>query len=180
MSMVISESISLQSALFRELNADEKLHLLKLAKQEAYPAGEVILREGRQIQILWVVLKGECEVIKDLDGPREQCLATLEKGAVFGEMSFYDPAPHSASIRATTDVEVMRLSRENYETMLEKCPSAAYKIAAAMVQVLADRLRRLDEHVQEVFAQEKSEKKQEKQREEWSEFRAKLLSEWKF
>jgi len=177
MSMTISESISLQSVLFKELSPDEKVQLLKLAMQESYPAGEAILREGRQIQILWVILKGQCEVIKDLDGPREHCLATLEKGSVFGEMSFFQAAPHSASIRTKTAVDVMRLSRENYETLLESCPSAAYKIAAAIAQVLSDRLRRMDEHIQEQFGQGKSEKKQ---LEEWSEFRAKLLSEWTF
>ena len=162
--------------IFQDMSLDERQQVLELLERETYPTGETILREGRETQILWIIVHGRCEVVKMMKDGSEQQLAVLEQGAVFGEMSFFVPAPHSASVRTLTEVEVMRLSREKFDQLEQAGATAAYKIAFNTVRVLSDRVRRMDEWNYDLV--ERPEASQ--HREEWREFRAKLYADWQF
>src|ERR1700688_2603348 len=93
--------------IFQGFTVDEYEQVLALLEQEAYAKGDVIIDEGKTKQDLWIVVKGSCEVVKMNKSKNERQLAILESGAVFGEMSFFQEAPHSATVRARTDVKVM-------------------------------------------------------------------------
>ena len=71
---------------------------------EDFRPGEEILTEGLTYHSLWIILSGRCEVVKSSNGGKPHRLAVLEPGCVFGEMSFLDTAPHSASVRTLSDV----------------------------------------------------------------------------
>ena len=172
----MSKSNSDACPIFSTLSSDEHQRVLSLMKHEEYPEGETILREGLSTQILWIIVRGRCEVIKKMKDGAERQLAVLDEGTVFGEMSFFEPAPHSASIRALSEVEVMRLSREDYDGLQQSDSLAAYKIAANIVKVLAERLRRMDDWTYDLIENTDVAK----HREEWHEFRAKLYADWDF
>jgi len=175
--MSAPELNDLHCPVFQDMTSTELEQVSALFERESYPAGEIILREGLSVQFLWVITAGRCEVRKTgLDG-QERVLAVLEPGAVFGEMSFFHAAPHSASIHTLTDVEVRRLPRSRFEELLEQGPRAAYKIAVNTATVLAERLRKMDDWV---FRLLNSPDVNARQREEWHEFRSKLYSEWDF
>ncbi len=170
------ETHSSRCPLFQDMSLTERQHVLELLEHQSFPSGETILREGRSIQILWIVVHGRCRVVKGMDDG-EQELAILEPGSVFGEVSFFHPAPHSASVQTLTDVEVMRLSRENYDQLVERDPSAARRIATNVVAVLAERLRRMDDWMADLVQRPDT---ADKHREEWREFRSKLYTDWEF
>ena len=167
---------SVACPIFREMTLDEREQLLLLLEYETYRKGDVILREGNSNQILWILVHGKCEVFKTAKNGAARQLAMLEPGAVFGEMSFFEKAPHSASVRALTEVQVMSLSREKYDQLRDTGSLAACKIASSVNAVLAQRLRRMDEWTCGLL--EKPEAAG--HREEWGEFRAKLYSDWQF
>jgi len=158
------------------MSTEERQQVWEFVELEKYPANEIIIREGRSTQCLWIITKGRCQVFKNTRYGGEQELAVLDEYKVFGEMSFLNPAPHSATVRALTDVEVVRLNRDRYDRLLEIAPMAALKLAFNMVGVLAERLRTMDEWTCELV--EKSDSG--KHRDEWRDFRAKLYSEWQF
>ena len=143
---------------------------------EDFDADTTILREGRTYQSLWVLVTGRCEVLKSGHGDHKNQLAVLDAGSVFGEMSFLEAAPHSASIHALTDVTTMRLTRESFESLRTECPEAADRIACNLVRILSTRLRRMDEWTCELVEENGSEK----QHKEWQEFRARLYSSLQF
>ena len=90
-----------QVPILRGLDDEECRRLGRVARLEEFPSGAVVLRQGDACQNLWVMLDGECEVVKQLtDGPgtREVVLATLRPLENFGEMSFFQAAPHSAAV----------------------------------------------------------------------------------
>jgi len=164
-------------SIFSNLSPEEMNQLLPLMEQKKYPEGEPILKEGLSFQVLSILLRGRCEVIKTCGGANEQQLAVLETGAVFGEMSFYQSAPHSASVRAMSEVEVLHLTRENYDQLLNHDPNIAFRIAESIAKILADRLRRMDEWTCGVI---ESPHISVSRKEEWNEFRSKLYTEWEF
>lgn len=156
--------------LFETMTPDELDAVFRLMKSEAFAAGGEILTEGLTYQSLWVIVSGRCEVVKGAAGSRPNRLAVLEAGSVFGEMSFLESAPHSASVRALSDVDTMRLNRAAFDELHTCCPSAADKIARSLILILSARLRRMDEWTCGLVQNNGNER----QHAEWHEFRARL------
>ncbi len=145
-------------------------------ERQYFPCGTTILTEGEEGQCLWLLLKGTVQVVKDVAGRDPQHLATLEPGSIFGEMSFLQRAPHSASVVAMEDVEVARLSPEEFNKLREECPSAAFCIVMNLVTVIAERLRRMDKRISEIL----KDGGHEHRNKEWHDFRARLFAGWDF
>ena len=160
---------------FAPLTDSQRSEFLDLAGRHVFDPGETILHEGRETRSLWFILSGTCEVLKTLPNGDERVLATLEAGALFGEMSFFSPAPHSASVRAVTDCVVLRMGAENWETLEKIGLRPAYMIARQTAAVMSDRLRRMDEWVSRVLADNPDPAARAARADEWNDFRAKLL-----
>ncbi len=166
-----------ESPLFENMNLDEREQTLLMMERSSFEAEDYILREGESTQSLRVIIQGECEVFKTSNCKEYYSLATIGAGSVFGEMSFFHPAPHSASVKATVNTDILCLSREKYDLLLEKCPQAAYKIAFGMAHVMADRLRAMDEWTEKQVCLDNNGSGK---KEEWQDFRAKLYSFWQY
>ena len=147
----------------------------RLADRRSFEMGDDILHEGVEDPALWILLSGECEVVKAAGTGERQQLATLEPGDIFGEMSFLNPAPHSATVRALSDVEAARITPEAFSELREECPSSAYCILMNLVTLLAERLRQMDERICQVIEHSPDERQQ-----EWHDFRARLFAGWDF
>src|SRR5579872_1405105 len=103
-----SDATLAKCQLFRGMNVSERHEFLAMLEGKSYAHGTTILEEGESFQFVWVILKGRCQVVKKSRSGEERELWVLEPGGVFGEMSFFNPAPHSATVRALSDVEVVR------------------------------------------------------------------------
>ena len=165
-----------QCPIFQDLAPHELGQVVELLEDVSFKAGEVILREGHSTQHLWIIVRGRCEVAKSAKDGSQRQLAILEPGSVFGEMSFFRSAPHSASVRAVSDGKALRLSRNRYDQLLVHGPSAAHKIAISTAIILSERLRRMDDWTCDMIERNGATN----QREEWREFRSKLYTDWQF
>jgi CRP/FNR family transcriptional regulator, cyclic AMP receptor protein len=174
--MPLTEADLARCPIFQDMTTSERLAVLDLVEYQTCPAESTILREGEQVQLLWVILRGRCRVIKTMKAGTLQELAVLEPGAIFGEMSFFNPAPHSASVVALTEVELLRLTRRHYDRLELISARAAQKIALNTVKTLAERLRKMDEWMCDVIDRPESAG----HREEWQEFQKKLYADWVF
>jgi CRP-like cAMP-binding protein len=150
---------------------DDREHVERLSERRRFAAGETILTEGQSDRALWLLMSGTCEVLKAARGGDHEQLAIIEAGGAFGEMSFLQPAPHSASVRALTPVEVARITPEAFEVLQGESPAAAYCLLTQLVQLLSERLRRMDERLCDESESSPAERQQ-----EWHEFRARLFA----
>lgn len=165
-------------SLFVGLDDAECRQIAGILREFQAEPGELILRQGETEQELWLLTSGACDVIRQADARRPDdepvVLATLEPGETLGEMSFFQPAPHSASVRAKTAVTLLRISRRDFDDRVNHGCRASYKLAVNMVGTLAQRLRQMDQWVGELLQEEDAPPKQA----EWSGFRDKLFKEW--
>ena len=171
-----SDGALAKCSLFRGMSAPERNELLSMLEPRSYQPGATILAEGDSLQHVWIVLKGKCRVVKKAASGEEKELSVIEPLGVFGEMSFFNPAPHSASVRALSEVEVVRLPREKYEALLGEGSLAAYKLAFNTMGVLIERLRRMDDWI----AQRMERNNAPHHHEEWMDFQSKLYTGWTF
>jgi CRP/FNR family cyclic AMP-dependent transcriptional regulator len=72
-----------------------------------YAKGELIIKEGDYGISIYKILEGNVRIFRE-EGQRKITLATLGRGEVFGEMSFFNflLEPRSASVEAIDDVQV--------------------------------------------------------------------------
>jgi serine phosphatase RsbU (regulator of sigma subunit) len=100
-------------------------------------SGDILFHEGDPGEHLYVVVKGELEILMAPDTDNELILNLLHAGEYLGEMSLIQPGGHrTASARARGDVVALSMSRTQFRDLLKRHPH----LANAMVQVLSQRL----------------------------------------
>ena len=109
---------------------DTLLRVTERLPQTDVAAGEVLLQEGGQTGLLYILVDGEVDILKG-DVQVEQ---VSEPGAVFGEISALLDTPHMATVKATTPVRVVRI--EQAAQFLGDHPDLAIEVA----RLLAERL----------------------------------------
>lgn len=157
--MIVIDSLVLQRIeLFDNLTSEDLLQLLPACDEVPVSAGQAIFAAGTAERALYVVLEGTAEV--DLEPPRahEQIVAELAPGSVFGESSFFHASPHSATVKARSDVRLLRLNREPFDKLLQSGNPAALRIAANAAKILAARLQHADHLIVELLEQIQDEK----------------------
>ena len=99
------------------------------------PAGTILTRAGRDGGLMFVILEGEAEVEKD-----GTILGRLGPGDVIGELSLIDGQPRSANVRAVTDLKVLELAQDDFQTLVDSSP----KFVQSLLRSLSLRIRDMD------------------------------------
>jgi CRP-like cAMP-binding protein len=124
--------------LFRELD-DEAAAALRASMVEVQLGrGEVLFREGDTGDRVYVVIDGKVKLGRTSSDGRENLLALLGPGQMFGELSLFDPGPRSATVTAVTDTVLLSLANEDMLTWLTGRP----EVARGLLLQLGQRLRR--------------------------------------
>ena len=106
--------------------------------------GEIIVEQGRKSNALFILLTGRARVVTADSRGREVILAVLEPGDYLGEMSLIDNDPHSATVRAEVQTDVLVLGRTEFARCLPENSSLSYAIMRGLVQ----RLRNADRQIE--------------------------------
>lgn len=125
--------------LFTGLADADLERLAATCQRQSLAPGELLIREGDPGDAMFVVVSGELEVTKRA-GATEQPLARVGPGAIQGEIAALQGTERAASVRALTDVEVLRIPREGLLALLDSGPDAAL----ALVHTVLERLRSLE------------------------------------
>lgn len=135
---------------FKNFTKDEINDLVRLMIPVSYAEGEAIIKEGELSRLLMLIIKGRAKVVKKIDEKNEKLLSILETGDILGEMSFFDNAAHNATVVAHSQLNVLVLSKKDFETFIEKHPKTAFKILIRIIQVCSYRIRNLNEEVKQL------------------------------
>ena len=136
--------------LFREFDGSELQAFTGRLRERLLRKGQVLFREGDSGEEMFLVRRGTVIISKAVTGRVDQVLARAVAGDFFGEMSLFDRSPRSATIQAETDVELLALSRDNLNVLIEANPRAAAEFFHALVYVFIERLRAQGNLVAEV------------------------------
>jgi signal transduction histidine kinase len=125
--------------LFAGLADADLERLAATVERQTLAPGELLIREGDPGDAMYVVVSGELDVTKRA-GATEQPLARVGPGAIQGEIAALQGTERQASVRAITNVEVLRIPREGLLALLDSGPDAAL----ALVRTVLERLRSLE------------------------------------
>jgi CRP/FNR family transcriptional regulator, cyclic AMP receptor protein len=89
--------------------------------KKAVKTGQHLFRENDRSRELYIIQTGRIRVYRTAGG-KEIELATLDKGAVLGEMALIDGKPRSASARAIDDCSVIIIDAETFHEKIRGVP----------------------------------------------------------
>ncbi|MCC7517991.1 MAG: cyclic nucleotide-binding domain-containing protein [Verrucomicrobiae bacterium] len=129
-----------RTPLFADLSLRELIELLPLIHERSYGDGETVMAQGEPGLGLYVLMRGEVEVRQE-DARRNDGIARLGPGEVFGDVSFVDGSPRSATVVACRHAELIGLYRTELLDLMERKPHLASKILFSLARQLGIRLR---------------------------------------
>ncbi|HEY0881487.1 MAG TPA: cyclic nucleotide-binding domain-containing protein [Archangium sp.] len=113
--------------------------LAKKVTEVRHNSGAEIIKEGTSGSSVFLIVEGVCEVLRGKQRIRE-----LKAGDFFGEISILDPAPRTATVRASEASVLLVLEGYDFRTALK----GNMQMSQRLIVALAERLR----HMTDEFA----------------------------
>jgi ATP-binding cassette subfamily B protein len=136
--MAGGEAARLQAVpLFENLDGILLAALASRFVTERYAEGATIFEAGAAGDKLYVIVRGQVEVLAKGPGGRERSLAVLRDGDYFGEIALLEDVARTATIRARVPTVVLALDRQQFVELLDSLPD----LRAAFDEVVAARRR---------------------------------------
>jgi CRP/FNR family cyclic AMP-dependent transcriptional regulator len=130
-----------RAPLFTALDEEAAGALRRSMTEIQLTRGQVLFREGDPGDRLYVVSEGKIKLGRSSADGRENLLAIVGPGEMFGELSLFDPGPRTATATAVTDATVLALSNSDLRPWLTGRP----EVALSLLRQVARRLRRTNE-----------------------------------
>lgn len=121
--------------LFHDIPGEVLADIAALLEEETYEKGQYIVNEGDLGKELFMIVKGEVEVVAG-----GNVVAVMKEGAGFGEMALIDSQPRSADIIARNDVLVLKMESDDFLEILKQRD----EVALGVIRVLTGRIRELN------------------------------------
>ena len=143
MSMLTNLDLIRRVPLFAMLTPAQAELLADAVAKRRFKRGQLIVEQGKKSDALYIILSGRARVLMTDRKSREVILATLQPGDYIGEMSMIDNQPHSATVEAEIQTDVLVLGRKEFTRCLPENATMAY----AVMQGLVRRLRHADQKI---------------------------------
>jgi CRP/FNR family transcriptional regulator, cyclic AMP receptor protein len=117
--------------------------LVAVMERRRFAAGDVVMARGEADRSLYLIASGSVDVLMS-DGRDERSVQVQGPGTILGEVAFFDGRPRSATVRALTDAEVLRLGTEGFDVLAGRHPDLARRVVLDLGRILASRLRQAE------------------------------------
>ncbi|HSD09966.1 MAG TPA: cyclic nucleotide-binding domain-containing protein, partial [Candidatus Binatia bacterium] len=119
-----------QSKIFAGLDREKMDAIERSGSAAEFRPGDLVIEEGQANDQLFVILRGELEVFlpKTDERPTKVSIAPVGPGDCIGEYSFLDDKPASASVAATTQAHVFKISKTELQRILDSDASVGQVI----------------------------------------------------
>ena len=89
--------------------------------QSHFEPGETVFLQGDLGDSLYIILKGEADVVRNENGT-ERTLARLLKGQFFGEMALMNQQTRNATVRCVSAMDVLVLRKGDFRALVSNLP----------------------------------------------------------
>jgi ATP-binding cassette subfamily B protein len=128
------------SYIFKSLDENGLRMLMLAGKIYAFKEGEVLMREGEDGDLFYIVKSGKVTVFMTKDGC-EAPINTLGRGACIGEVAVLTGTRRTASVRALEPVTAVGISREDIQSLAATYP----KVREILQKLIESRAKQMIE-----------------------------------
>lgn len=130
-----------QAPLFSALSDEDAQALLQRMSKTRIERGDVLFEEGEPGDRLYIIISGKVKLGRKSPDGRENLLAVLGPGEMFGELSLFDPGARTTTATAVAGTDLVGLSHPELAEFVSSRPEVAMKLLGS----IARRLRRTNE-----------------------------------
>ena len=128
-------------ALLDDVGEQALKRLLSEADWFGLPGGTQLSRDGENDRAVFLVVTGSLGVfVEEDEGPR-RLVATIPAGETVGEMSLLTGEPHSATLVALRDTELLRIAPNAFDKLLARYPRLTLNLLKLVVRRLRQTTR---------------------------------------
>lgn len=109
----------LTSGVFNQIPPAHIQTLLTRFQPRSVTLGERIIQQGERGNECYVIKRGKA-IVSHLKGAKEETLAALAEGDLFGEDSLISDMPRNAHVTMSSDGELMVLTKDDFDTLLKQ------------------------------------------------------------
>lgn len=131
-------------SIFKELDDSQLQQFAGHMEERHYPSGDLVCSKGDHGDEMFLVKKGKASVVLPLHryDSKFKSVSKIGEGNLFGELAFFDGKERSADVYAVGDLELLVLSRKEYDKIIkanigEGCRIQS-KIIAGLVGIIRD------------------------------------------
>ncbi len=130
-------------AVLADLSEEEWGVIHDFGREMAFGENENLLFATTPEVSVYFLTEGEVEVVLTGAFAREKSVAVIPAPSIFGELSFFDGQPRSATIRSLTSGRMIWLSRQAFDRLANRHPQLAIRLLKGFGRILATRFRRI-------------------------------------
>lgn len=114
-----------------------KLKLLAFTSERLkFAEGQILFEEGAEGDAAYVIIDGRAAVM--VDAPKGPItLAEVERNSIVGEIAIICDVPRTATIKALTPLEALRISKDQFLRLLTEFPQLSIEIMRVLGQRLS-------------------------------------------
>lgn len=129
-------SVMRRIPLFAHIDTKQLKLLAFTSERIVFEAEQMLFRQGDDGDAAYVVLDGDADVmVETVTGP--VTVARLSRNALIGEIAILCDVPRTASIKAASRLETVRITKAQFLGLLTESPQLAVEIMKTLAQRLA-------------------------------------------
>jgi len=128
--------------LFKEFSLKDLKTVMNLCDRAIFRAGEKMIEQGEIGEALYILVKGEVEIIHTTAEGDEKVLGTLGPGDHVGELTLLDFTPSTAEVIAKTDIGAFRIPRKRFQDLLQGTDRMQTRLYRALIESLLNKLHK--------------------------------------
>lgn len=129
-----------QSELFADVSDEEIASILAQGEEVHLQEGDVLFTEGAPANNFYILLQGDIQVTRRMNGEDVVIAEHAEPGSFTGEVPLLTGTPYVATARALRETRGIRYSAETFQHMLVSCSP----VTKAVLPTLASRIRSME------------------------------------
>ena len=127
---------------FKGLSNDELKQVASICTIQKFKKGELVFSEGSEATDIFIIHKGVVSI--DINMPPSMdklSVKVIKKGEIFGELSFIDSSPRSASARCIEDSELIVFDQSAFRNLGNVNNHLKMVVMDNISSILSERLR---------------------------------------
>jgi len=148
---MIKDNIELlqKTTLFRGSSREELERILGLFQERRIESNSAIFTENMPAESLSIVKNGTVRITMMAGESREHVLLLIGPEEFFGELALVQESNRLVTARAETPVELLILTRKDFQTMIDLEPRTAARMLVIISKLLAMRVKTCSEKLKE-------------------------------
>ena len=128
---------------FHDLSTKQLKDIAEITDAVCYPPGQVLFEEGRPGERLFLLVKGDIEVLYNIGEAGEVRVDTVSGEEAVGCSALVEPYQYTATERSLTEVEVLEVDVVALRELMQKDPQLGLSLQQYIIGILMERVLNL-------------------------------------